>query len=369
MVKDKPKLLFVTRGLGLGGAQKVLVFVANLCAEVGYNVTLISLTHTKTTLKINENVNIKYVIYDTNKVNQSNFITKTFLQLSFLMRLRKTINNIEPELIIVFLSDVVRMVALSLTGRNIPIIGSERGNPLGYSKRMYKKYSRAYRKCNTVVFQTKKAASAYEGDIQKKSFVISNPCIPRLESIKPYQGIRKKVIATAGRLDDQKRFDILIFAFNKVVKEHPEYKLYIYGDGERRDYLQNLIGKLNLNNKVILKGKEKDVFSKIYNCSAFVLSSDFEGIPNVLIEAMSIGIPCISTDCDPGGPKQLLDNGRRGLLVPVGDINGMAKAINLYIENPEQANNYGKLGMEIKEELSPEKIGKRWLDIIEYTLG
>lgn len=368
MRKDKPEIVFITRGLGLGGAQKILVFVANSCVEAGYAVTIISLSDIKPTLEIKSEINIKYVCYDANKINQYSRPKKLFYQLLFLVNLRRALVESKPDLVIAFLSDVLRMVVHSLFGLRVPLIGSERGNPLGYLKKDYKKYSKAYKKCNAVVFQTQKAKNAYGLEVRKKSIIISNPCIPRLKPIEPYFGTRRKIIAAAGRLDDQKRFDLLICAFNKVIERYPDYKLNIYGEGERRNLLERKIDELNLKENVFLKGEVKDVFAKINNCTAFVLSSDYEGVPNVLIEAMSIGIPCISTDCDPGGPRQLLDDGRRGLLVPVGDIDGLADSICKYIEDPKTANEFGQLGMEVNQELSPDVISEKWLEIIKSTL-
>lgn len=364
--KVRPKILFISRGLGIGGAQKILAFVANRCVDAGYDVTIISLTDNEPTLKIRDEIKIDYAGYNPDIVNP---LRKIFYKLSFLKKLRKMIRDSKPDLIVTFMADVLRIAVLSSTGLKIPIIGSERANPLRYTKKQYLKYSKAYRKCNAVVFQTQRAASVFDKNIRNKSLVIPNPCIPRLKPIEPYTGIRRKVITAAGRLENQKRFDILISAFSKVVKKHPDYQLHIYGEGDQRGTLQDRIEQLSLNKNVVLKGAVKDVFTEVSNCTAFVLSSDYEGIPNVLIEALSIGIPCISTDCEPGGPRLLFDDGRRGILVPTGDIDSMANAICNYIENPKLANQFGELGKEVNKEFAPDTIAQQWLDTVELVLG
>jgi GalNAc-alpha-(1->4)-GalNAc-alpha-(1->3)-diNAcBac-PP-undecaprenol alpha-1,4-N-acetyl-D-galactosaminyltransferase len=360
----KPKILFVFRGLGIGGAEKILVFVANVCVEAGYDVSILSLSDKEQTLKTNSEIKIHFINYDSVQVNKSLFVKKGYQKLQLLYKLRKKIHKLKPDIIVTFMSDLVRIVHLSSTGLQIPIIGSERGNPLGYSKKQYIKYSNAYRKCNAVVFQTEKAADVFDVNIRKKSYIIPNPCIPRLNHIKPYEGVRRPIIFSAGRLETQKRFDILILSFREVLKKHPGYQLFIYGEGTQREYLQKMIEEMNLGENILLKGDVRDVFAEARDCTAFVLSSDYEGIPNVLIEALSIGIPCISTDCDPGGPRLLMDNGRRGNLVRVGDIGRIANSICAYIENPELANQFGALGMEIIEELAPDVIAQKWLDLI-----
>lgn len=368
MKKTESKILFIFRGMGSGGAQKVLAFVSNTCVDAGYDVSIISLLDIKPTLKINDNIKVSYIGYDGSEVNKNNVVKQFFYKLQLIIKLRSLIKKSNPDLIITFMSDIVRIVVLSTMGLNMKIIGSERGNPLKYTKRQLAKYSRAYRKCSAVVFQTYKAASIFDKIILDKSFIIPNPCIPRVNPIEPYKGKRKKIFLAAGRLCVQKRFDILIFAFLQLTKKHSDYKLYIYGEGPEREYLQKIINENNLNEVVFLKGDTIDVFKEAREFTAFVLTSDYEGIPNVLIEALSIGLPCISTDCEPGGPRLLLDEGRRGILVPTGDVNKLTAAMIDYIENPNLARRYGNLGVQVKKELAPNLIAKKWLNIIEKTL-
>lgn len=368
MKNEKPHILFVSRGMGIGGAQKALVFVANTCAEAGYDVTIVSLSDTKPNLNIDSRIKVKFIGYNSDIVNRLPVYKKMYSKLNLLLKLRKCVNNARPNLVVTFMADIVRIVTLSMKGMDVPIIGSERANPLGYSKKQLSKYGKSYGRCTKLVFQTKKAASAFDKDILSKSVIIPNPSIPRLNPIEAHKGQRKKIIAAAGRLHSQKRFDVLISAFNKVVEQHPDYQLHIYGEGEQRGVLQNKITELNIDDKVFLKGEHRDVFSQVNDSSMFVLSSDYEGIPNVLIEALSIGIPCISTDCDPGGPRQLLDEGHRGLLVPIGDINALADAICTYINDSELARTLGEKGKEVNSELAPEVIGEKWLKVIKSAL-
>ncbi|MCM3539121.1 glycosyltransferase family 4 protein [Priestia endophytica] len=368
MENVKSRILFVSRGMGIGGAQKALVFVANTCAEAGYDVTIVSLSDTEPNLKIDSRIKVEFIGYNSDTVNKSSAYKRMYSKLNLLLKLRKCINDARPNLVVTFMADIVRIVTLSMRGIDVPIIGSERANPLGYSKKQFNKYAQSYDRCTKLVFQTNKAASVFDKDILSKSVVIPNPSIPRLNPIEAHKGQRKKVIAAAGRLHSQKRFDILISAFSKVIEQHPDYQLHIYGEGEEREVLQNKITELNIEDKVFLKGEHKDVFSQVNDNSMFVLSSDYEGIPNVLIEALSIGMPCISTDCDPGGPRQLLDEGRRGLLVPVGDINALTDAICTYINDSELARTLGEKGKEVNSELAPEVIGEKWLKVIKSAL-
>jgi glycosyltransferase involved in cell wall biosynthesis len=176
------------------------------------------------------------------------------------------------------------------------------------------------RKANGFVFQTKDAQAFYGGEIAKHSVIIPNPLFigddyPDTQ----YVGEREETIVTTGRLNKQKNHPLLIRAFKRIAVEFPEYKLIIYGEGPERQNDEALISELGLQERVLLPGTINDVPAKIYKSSLYVLSSDFEGMPNALMEAMALGLPCISTDCPCGGPRELIYKGYIGMLVPVDD--------------------------------------------------
>ncbi|MFS0774812.1 glycosyltransferase [Neobacillus sp. 3P2-tot-E-2] len=361
----RKKLLFISRGLGIGGAQKILTFVANSCDRAGYDVSIISIKSTEPTVSINPNVNIVYLNVNYDSIKSMNGYRKFWSTINLCRQIRSVIKSVSPNIICAFMPDVLILAQLSSIGLRLPIVGSERDNPYKISMFRLIRDNIVYSRCNYMVFQTKRAMDIFNRSVKKKSVIIPNPSIPRKTEVKPYVGERKKVILAAGRLDDVKQFDILILAFKKVLNKHKNYFLHIYGEGPSKEKLNQLILKKKLSDNVILKDAVSDVFAIENDCTAFVLSSKSEGIPNVLIEALSIGIPCISTDCEPGGPRLLLDGGRRGLLVPVGDTDKLASAICKYIDMPEAAQKFGELGMEVNEEFSPEKISKQWIDIFK----
>lgn len=118
-----------------------------------------------------------------------------------------------------------------------------------------------------------------------------------------YRGERENVIVAAGRLAPQKNFSLLIKAFARFNKHHPEYTLRIYGEGELREELTNLTNSLQIAEKVELPGRSVSLLQEMNSAAMFVLTSDYEGMPNVLLEAMCMGMPVISTDCPSGGRK------------------------------------------------------------------
>lgn len=114
---------------------------------------------------------------------------------------------------------------------------------------------------------------------------------------------------------------------------HPKYKLDIYGEGNKREELNNLIIKNNLEDKVSLRGNSDKIFNELQNSDIFVLTSDYEGMPNALIEAMAMGLPVISTDCKGGGANFLIRDGVNGMLIPIGDYDVLVKAMRKLIED------------------------------------
>ena len=143
------------------------------------------------------------------------------------------------------------------------------------------------------------------------------------------------VILGAGRLTKEKGFATLIRAF-KIVRQHKDCKLVIIGEGPLRPDLENLVDELGLADSVAMPGYTDNPYAWMKKSSLFVLSSLWEGSGNVLIEAMALGVPSISTDC-PYGPSETLANGKYGALVPVDDPESMAKAMLDTLSNPISA--------------------------------
>lgn len=352
------KICFVFNSLSIGGSQKIEAFVANACKEE-YEVSVICMTKSDIGVDIDKSIKIHYVEYKrTGKISDKLF---------FLLKLRKEISTIHPDLICVFLADITRVVVTATTFMSIPIISSERGAPGRHGKNL-KKYTKAFGKCKAVVFQTEQAKNYYYLP-NAKTVVIGNPCTLRWQHDTNELKRRNNVILGAGRLCAQKRFDVLINAFGIVYKKHPDYKLYIYGDGPQFSELKELININKLNDAIYLCGYKKDVFNEIGIPEMFVLSSDYEGIPNILMEAMALGAMCISTDCEPGGARLLIDDHVNGLISPAGNYQELAKAILYAIENPAERIKMSEKATEVNNRFSPAVIKKQWLDIIADVIS
>ena len=225
-----------------------------------------------------------------------------------------------------------------------------------------------FKKASGFIFQTEDAKKFFSKKIQDRSVVIPNP-INEDFIVKPFDGRRVKEIVTVGRLVEQKNHKLLIDSFSEVSRKHSDYILKIYGEGILREKLEKQIKDLNLSNKVLLMGESSNIKECIYKSSLFVLSSDYEGMPNALMEAMALGLPCISTDCPIGGPRYLIKNKENGVLVKVSNKEELTKAMNNLIENEDLSCKLGNKANKICEELNPQKINQTWRDYILKVLN
>jgi len=249
------------------------------------------------------------------------------------------------------------------------VIVSERNAPAQFAGKMTTKLLSRFlmRFSDGYVFQTKDAKDFYKKMLHGKGTVIPNPlyCDGFPQVVKYVD--RANCVVNIGRLTAQKNQTMLIEAFSLFSKNHPDYSLTIYGEGDGRKLLENLIENLGLQDKVSMPGNVYDIHERVCKAKIFALSSDYEGMPNALMEAMALGIPSISTDCPCGGPKELIENKVNGLLTPVGDIKAMSSAMCYLAENDEQAELISSRSIHIREQLEVSKICKKWEDYINQT--
>lgn len=175
--------------------------------------------------------------------------------------------------------------------------------------------------------------------------------------------LKSKSVISVGRLDFQKGFDYLINAWNYVNIKHPDWSLYIYGEGPLRDALQKQIDELYLTNSILLCGRVTNIVEKYKQNSIYVMSSRAEGFGLVLLEASSCGLPLVSFNC-PSGPSEIIEDGKNGFLInKVGDIQQLANKINLLIENSELRNYMGKNAKKNVRLFSIQNISYKWIDL------
>ena len=220
---------------------------------------------------------------------------------------------------------------------------------------------------NGCVFQTNDAMSMFATFIQRKSKVIYNDvCEEFFNVVRSNESCN---IVSIGRLVKQKNHLLLIRAFSKIANKFPRLKLEIYGTGSLQQELESLIVKLDLSKRVLLKGYTKDIPGILSRAEVFVLSSDFEGMPNSLMEALAVGVPCISTDCPCGGPRKLIENNFNGILIPVNDENALSDGISKLLSNREFAEFLGRNAKKKAKEFHPNKVFTEWKEYVEWVVN
>ena len=343
------------------GAEKMLAFLADSLADAGMDVTFLTYRDGNDSRRLSDSVKREHFQLESEGGSIKEYIkTVRFL--------RKYIRNEKFDLALAFLlPSQVRLIP-ACKGTGTKVLLSQRGDPYHSEEYSHGKLisllnDYLFGKADFYVFQTEKAKLFYPEKIRRKSTVIPNPVMPVKRTASRTPGSTEKRIVSVGRLEiRQKRQDLLIEAFNKFSSEYPEYILEIYGSGEDEDKIMDLTAG---NEKIKLKGVSSDIPSAIENAAMFVMTSDYEGIPNALAEAMSLGLPCISTDCSPGGAALLMENGKNGLLVPVGDSDKLAEAMREYMDDPEFAEQMGRNAIKIADTFSQEKILDQWISFIE----
>ena len=210
-----------------------------------------------------------------------------------------------------------------------------------------------------IVLQTKQACEFFPKVVRKKAVILPNPINP-LFLKKRYTGEKEDVIVAAGRLDENKNHAMLIHAFAKIAGEYPNTKLIIYGEGESREKLEALVEEKGLADRISMPGSVTDIADRICKARIFTLTSNTEGMPNSIMEAMALGIPVVSTDCPCGGPATLIEDGVNGLLVPVGDAFALSDAFRKILSDAEFAEKLGENAYNITKELNPDKVNGEW---------
>lgn len=175
--------------------------------------------------------------------------------------------------------------------------------------------------------------------------------------------VRRQEVLALGRLVPQKGFDLLLQAWAKAGKRLPDWSLRIVGDGQMRDQLLRTADTLRIGQSVIFEPFSENPFSLYLESGVFVLSSRFEGLPFVLIEAMSCGTPCISFDC-PNGPRELIEHRVNGILVPAERVDALADAIVELGENPALRQSLGDAARKVTEQFSEDRVVARWQEVL-----
>lgn len=354
---NKKKIVLFCGTMQQGGAERVLSNLANHWAINQKSITLITIDSTRPFYELVPSIeHITLGLTDNSNRNLLKGIWGNYQRVKALRRLLKQIN---PDVLISFITDANLIAILASRWLKMQIIVSDRVNPYveWTVNNLYKIYLKRwlYSFASYVVVQTRGANDYYTWLPKSKLKVINNPIQEGFKALPKV--VRESIVLAVGRLEHQKNFSMLIEAFSKI--DAKNWRLIIVGEGNEQYILEQLILEKNITNKVKLVGKAQDVTEWYQKASIFVLSSRFEGYPNVLIESMSMGLAAISTDCD-FGPSEIIEHGKNGLLITSENVTEMINALQKLIEDSSLRNRLGNEAQKIREKLSLEQIAKQW---------
>jgi GalNAc-alpha-(1->4)-GalNAc-alpha-(1->3)-diNAcBac-PP-undecaprenol alpha-1,4-N-acetyl-D-galactosaminyltransferase len=322
------KIILLTSSLTSGGSERVATTLCNAWAERGDRVTLIPTFSGggQPFYKISDEVELIYLasVVGIKKNPLSSYTQR-------LIALRRLITERRPDVIISFLENVNVAAIISSAFLRIPLIICERNDPSSEPRSKFWEFAcrLTYRYADILTVQTEavaeKVLQIYPRLKQVRS--IPNPLPDGAVAIsKSSLYKRRKTLLSLGRLVAQKQVNIIINSFADIGAHFEEWDLHIYGEGPLKAEIEQQICNLGLQGRVFLKGPTSDPWQIMADADAFVMTSKYEGFPNALLEAMSVGLPCVVFDC-PSGPREITSNGKYAMLVKLDDQTGLITAL------------------------------------------
>ena len=360
-MKKKMHIAMLIGALTKGGAERVMVNLADYFAGRGYQVTMVTQYQKENEYSLNPKV--KRIISDiTEEETTKNRIVNFKRRFC---KLRNIWKKEKPDVILSFIGKNNMMAILTSRFLNIPVAVSVRAEP---NEEYYNGWMRfaarhLFALAGGVVLQTRRCFDFFPEKVRKKAVILRNP-ISESFFKERYEGEREKTIVAVGRVDENKNHEMLIRAFAGIAEEFPEYRLIIYGEGDLREMLLRLVAELGLSERILLPGSIDDVAEKIYKTRVFVLPSNTEGVPNTLIEAMLMGLTVVSTDCPCGGPADLIESGVNGILTPVKNQDKLQENLQFLLNDLQTADFMGREAIRTSDIFKPEKVYGQWEEFL-----
>lgn len=355
-----PKLLVSIATLGTGGAERVLSVLSTPLAEQFDAVQYVLWEGGVPFYPIDNRVKIVSLPVLSGKKGRNRQ----------LMTFRRLIEQEKPNLVLSFLTPYNMMVLLSTIGLNQRIVVAERTDPrrlLSGGKAGLWLRDWLYRRADGILTQTEYAKSCYDEKFAGKTAVIYNPVMMSDTQVGvALRTEKERLFVTAGRLEPVKDQTMMIEAFAAFHKSHPDYRLIIYGEGPMHGALQEQINSLGLRDSVVLAGRTNDLWNKIACAEAFLLTSEYEGMSNALIEAMCLGLPVISTKV--AGATDLIKDGENGFLIDVKNSDILADRMKCLADNQEQRVQMGCSATKVYDQVRQDKICKQWIEYLKSMI-
>lgn len=346
-----------------GGAEHVLVNLADYLIGQGHQVTVVTQYQRENEYELNGNA--KRILCDITRQETTGSRCINFKRR--FCKLRNIWKQEKPDVILSFIGKNNIMAIITSAGLRIPVAVSVRSEPdREYYNAVLKFLAKnLFKSASGVILQTKESMKFFPDGVKRKAVILKNPVSPDFFRER-YTGEREKSIVAVGRVDGNKNHQMLIRAFAGIAEEFPEYKLIIYGEGEKRQELLRLVKNMGLEERILLPGNTDHVADVIYKTRVFVLTSNREGMPNSLIEAMVMGLTVVATDCPCGGCAELIDSGENGILIPVGDENKLQENLHFLLNNLHVADLMGQKASITSEIYSRDRVLGEWEKYLNF---
>lgn len=349
-------ICFIIPTISAGGAERVVSILANHLASKKYTVSIVCLVN-DVVYPIDKRV---HLIFPDFKI-----LRKLSTLLNVIRYYRKIIRSIQPDIIISFLEFYNEILMLSLLGINKYVYLCDRNNPLlkigSFAQLFLRK--KLYPRANGIIVQTRRAEEFIkENSLSKNILVLPNPISDIYVEWNPG---RNKIITCIGRLEPQKNHKYLLDVFSGV--ENGEWVLQFVGDGSLRGELVEYVKKLKLESKVRFLGLRSDIQEILAGSTIFAFPSLWEGFPNSLLEAMAVGVPCISNNCETG-PSELIVDGDNGFLIDVGDVESFRGKLTQLMLDENLRKRFSDNGKKVRELYNVEGISRKLLGFIKRDL-
>lgn len=362
------KILFHLNCFEQGGAERVVSNLVNQLVKEDYEV--IAATEWQGEVEFQLDQRVRRIHVGLQKEDEGkNRLLKIWLRFHYL---RQLIKKERPDVVISFTRRPNYRALISAMGTKVPVIPAVRQDPKSYYNSLADKLliPVLYRRAAGCVFQTKEQGTYFPVSLQKRSRIILNPVNHKYLNV-PKPETREKTVVQSGRLVDFKNQEMLFRAFLKIHEKHPDYCLELYGgdsfDGTK-EKLEAIIKENEAEDYIRLMGPSDSLEKELPGASVYAFSSDYEGMPNALLEAMTLGLPVAATDCPCGGPRTVIEHEENGLLLPVGDEQAMTDAINRLIEDREFAERLGDNARKISERINEDAVLSQWKEYVEEVI-
>lgn len=353
------KIFFYINTISSGGAERVLTNLATEMSVRGHKCTIV--TSFPCSWEYSYGKGVRRISLNSNKI-------EGYLKRNVLLtcRLRKFLVLEKPDILVSFMAEPNFRATIAKMGTGVKSIFSVRSSPhIEYrGKLAFFLAKTLFRFGNSAVFQTNDAKNWFPQAIRKKSVIIYNP-IGEIFYNTRLNEVRSGIV-TVGRINKLKNHKLLIEAFAKIANKIND-DLTIYGSGDTAS-LKIYAELLGVGQRVHFPGQISNVPFSLRNARLFVLSSDIEGMPNALMEAMAIGLPCISTDCPCGGPRMLFPKSIAAYLVPVGDSETLSERILTVLTDRELEIFLAQECKKASFEFEPCRVFDRWEWLFENVV-